>query len=52
MWELTIFWNDSVVTKEQYQDYKMATQAINLFIRLSIPLIDHFKLKYRGDQNE
>ena len=52
MWILKIFWNDGVITKEQYQDYRQATQAIHYFIRLATPKIRHFKLKYRGDQNE
>ena len=52
MWELTIFWNDSTKTKEQYTDYKQVTYAIDYYFILAKPRIRHFKLKYRGDSNE
>lgn len=52
MWELTIFWTDATKTKEQYFKYEQATKAIEYFIIMAKPRIRHFKLKYRGDQNE
>lgn len=52
MWELTIFWTDATKTKEQYADYRQAALSIDYYIRLAKPKIRHFKLKFRGDQNE
>ena len=52
MWILTIFWTDGARTKETYSDYRLATLSIEYYIKLAMPKIRHFKLKYRGDRNE
>lgn len=52
MWVLTIFWNDATKTTEKYTDYRQAVLSVEYYIRLAMPKIQHFKLQYRGEDNE
>ena len=52
MWILKTIWNDGYTTKQSFKNFEEASKSIVYWQMLASNQIKHFKLKYRGDQNE